>query len=169
MNLELKDSGDLYFQYTFSSKLKPIKEVNLSLVDGVLNASAKIVDLINHIIEATPTKKDDKIFGMFGGFLDTGVKFLAFTKQVDEYTTVSLDNAGILKLRVVIPPHFSALKDVKVVLSEGEIDSNIDLLGLIEALVKQTPTEKDDALWDKVKGLVGFGLKFFKFKKKYPA
>ena len=168
MSTELDPSGNLKFNYIFASKLSPIKEVGLDFQNGILVVSAKIKELIDHIVEATPTKKDDKIFSYFDGFLLTGLKFLAFSKQVDKNLNVSLDESGMLTLNVTVPDHLSTLNNIELHLRDGVLDSNVDLFKLTESLVKASRTKKDDAIYEHAKGFIKLVLKFLVFKKKFP-
>ena len=165
--LELSKTGQLSYKETLPPSVRALKSIQVEIKDGVIDVRAKILDLIQLIIESTPSKKDDKIYKYVDGFLDSGVKFLTFTKPISDINgTVSIEQDGTFHFHCVLPEKVSPLKTIHAKLEDGVITSNVDILELIKALIKATPTKKDDKAYNMAEGILHMGISYFAFKKK---
>ena len=168
--VSVNQDGELSWVYTLSPHLKALNDVQVHFVDGRVEIGANCLKLIEHVIQATPTKKDDTAYGVVEGFLDQGIKLLAFQKALEHVNNghLELKNDGQFLFTCQIPDHLSVLHNVRLNFQDGVLKSNADLFGLIEAGVKATPTNLDNKGWDMAKGLVKLALLKFAFKKKLP-
>ena len=165
--LELTPVGELKFSETLPDSLKALKHLSAEIKDGVIDIKAKVLDIIQLIIETTPSKKDDKIYKYVDSFLGMGASFLAFTKTIPEINgSVSIEKDGNFHFHCTLPERLSPLKQVHVVLKDGVIKSNINVLNLLKAITDATPTNKDNVAYPMVEGFLKLAIKNFAFKKK---
>ena len=162
----LEKTGKFDFKYRLTKKFEILDDIKLSVLGGRISFMCPLEALVKHIIHTTPTKKDDKIYDSFEGFLTAGITFLAFHKTLDPTSNVGLDTKGVFTFESTIPTKLSELNKVTIILEKGKIFSSVDLEGLVEALVKQSHSKMAYNVWEDIKGLVDSALKIFSFKKK---
>ena len=164
----IDETGDLEFNYNFSSSVKPIKEITVDFSTGLFAGSVKIKELIDHIIEATPTKKDDNIYKEVSVFLPSLLSFLSFSKSLQDKCNIkiAINSSGVFHFSFNTPPELPELKALTIRLKDGKLESNVDLVAMIDSIIESTPTKKDNKILAHIRGLIVEGLKLVSFKKK---
>ena len=166
--LALTPKGIFKFQYDVSNKLTALKSVYIALASNVLSVNIHVLDLIQLIVKTTPTKKDDVAWNVVESFIEKGLGLLDFDHPIDDFpgSKISLNKEGILSVKLVLPTKASVLTPMVLKMDKGNIYTNFDLPHTLEAIIKASPTKKDDAFYALAKNILDMVFKLLSFRKK---